>query len=78
MVVGKTSEKQRLCNKLVDRLRERNVRMQLQQLFRQQEETDWRAGVAEVFKKDLNNMARAYKNEYSKARFKDAAVQSSC
>eukprot|EP00953_Heterococcus_sp_UTEX-ZZ885_P018682 10441-Heterococcus_DN1.PRE.3 len=75
MVVGKTSEKQRLWDKFVHRLRERDVRMQLQQLLRQQEEKDWRADVANLFKKDLNNMARAYNNESSKARFKNAAVQ---
>eukprot|EP00953_Heterococcus_sp_UTEX-ZZ885_P015285 8613-Heterococcus_DN1.PRE.2 len=75
MVVGKTSEKQRLWDKFVERLRERNVRTQLRQLFQQKHEKDWRAEVAKLFKKDLSNMARACKNESSKARFKAAAVQ---
>jgi hypothetical protein len=37
-----------------------------------------RAGVQKLLifkKKHLSNMARAYKNECSKARFKDAAAQ---
>jgi hypothetical protein len=52
----KTSEKQRLWDKFVHRLRERDVRMQLQQLFQQQEEKDWRAAVAKLFKKDLRSV----------------------
>jgi hypothetical protein len=75
MVVGKTSEKQRLWDKFVERLRERNVRTQLQQLLQQKHEKDWRAEVAKLFKKDLSNMARACKDEASKVRFKTAAVQ---
>jgi hypothetical protein len=75
MVVGKTSEKQRLWDKFVDRLRDEVMRVQLQSLFREQVEKDWLAGVAKLFKKDLSNMARTYKNKESCQRFKDAAVQ---
>jgi hypothetical protein len=75
MVVGKTSEKQRLWDKFVDRLRDEVMRVQLQTLFREQDEKAWLAGVAKLFKKDLSNMARTYKNKESCQRFKDAAVQ---
>jgi hypothetical protein len=75
MVIGKTSEKQRLWDKFVNRLRDADMRVQLQSLFREQDEKAWLAGLAKLFTKELSNMARTYKNKESCQRFKDAAVQ---
>lgn len=65
IAVGKTSEKQRLWDKFVDRLRDENMRVQLQTLIQEQDEKRWLAGVAKIFKKELSNMARTYKNKDS-------------